>query len=121
MLAYIGGDITQKNTINFNAPDKTIVLLGNLRCENNIQFKVQNLVILGDIFAKGTLSIYAKNYLILLGRKIRVANYSNVAINGIYMNWKETTLHRIRELGIDVIQTDSGVKAINVPEDEISY
>jgi hypothetical protein len=114
MNVWIIGDTTLTQPLAFDNQAKNVVVLGKLTSNFDVSFKVNNLVIFGQIITTKNITINTKANFFNSGT-IKGYNISILSDDSIYNCLDDLAIEKIRALGIDLTRSYDGL-TVHIPQ-----
>ncbi len=114
MNVWVTGDITLTQPLAFENQAKNVVIFGKLTSDFDISFKINNLVIFGEIITPKNITLNTKANFFNFG-SIKGGNVSILSDDSIYNGLNDLAIEKIRVLGIDLTRSNGGL-TVRIPQ-----
>ena len=112
MNVWLTGNINSTGPLVYNYPDKNVIILGKIHSISDISFKVNNLVLLGEIITTESITLDTKADIFNAG-SIFAGKLDVVSAGSAYFGISEQ-IEKIRALGINITRTSSDSLAVRL-------
>jgi hypothetical protein len=116
-MASIVKDLSSRDQIEWNNPDKNLVILAELASGENITLKVNNLVVCGKGHIKaehGNINIDVQGDFFNLGQ-MTAHEFTHQVGGTVYEAWSDDVIELIRNLGVSIKRKSTGELKFSAP------